>query len=361
MINDSQADEPIRHFVRSQDDIEIDRYSDVGANGDLYFGKRKILGDRVALKFYFYNSHIASHEEPLLLREIKHENILEIFDAKIIDNQYAYFLTPEISGGDLQKFLEKNIVSTKTAINITQGILKGVNELHKEPNNLVHRDLKPNNILIDKENFRPYIADFGSIKKIPETKNSVVASKNTFIYKPYEALVNNEYTRQSDIYQIGVILFQLLYGHFPLAAADWLNEVQRKKLAKITGSFEQWQFVEDCITRKILSSKLLDLNTLPIYIDKSLKRIINTATNKDLSKRYNSCSEFLKALYDYSKKAKDWYLEHDVYHATEKNGTKYRVSKFKTEYILEISKKSGIWRKNNKHNGRLKDIILNLT
>jgi hypothetical protein len=65
MINDVNVDEPIKEFVRNQKDVEIDRYSDTGANGELYFGRRKILNDRVALKFYYYNSHISSHQEPL--------------------------------------------------------------------------------------------------------------------------------------------------------------------------------------------------------------------------------------------------------------------------------------------------------
>lgn len=361
MINDDQADEPIKLFVRAQTDIEIDKYSDTGANSDLYFGKRKVLGDRVALKFYYYNSSASSHQEPLLLKEIKHENILEIFDAKIIDNQYAYFLTPEISGGDLHKFIERNIISTKTAICITQGILKGLSELHNEPYNLVHRDLKPNNILIDKKSLKPYIADFGSIKKIPDAKESVVASKLTFIYKPYEAIIDSIYTKQSDIYQIGVILFQLLNGLFPIVPVDWLNDRQKIKLSKITGSFDQWEYIEECIYRKIVSSTLLDNNSLPIYIDNSLKRIINTATNNDLSKRYRSCAEFLKALFDYSKKAKDWKMEDDIIFAADKNKNEYKIYQSKKGYVLETKKKNGNWRKDNSHSGNLPEIINYLT
>ena len=361
MINDSQVDEPIRKFVREQTDIEIDRYSNTGANADLYFGKRKVLGDRVALKFYYYNSSASSHQEPLLLKEVKHENILEIFDAKIIDNQYAYFLTPEISGGDLHKFIERNIISSKIAISITQGILKGLSELHNEPNNFVHRDLKPNNILIDKVNLKPCIADFGSIKKIPDSKSHVVASKNTLIYKPFEAIIDNIYTKQSDIYQIGIILFQLLNGHFPNAPADWLNEKQRKKLNNISGYFEQCEYIEECINRKIIGTTLLDNNSLPIYIDNSLKRIINIATNIDLSKRYRSCAEFLKALFDYSKNAKDWKIEDEIIFASDKAHNEFKIYKGKKEFVLEIKKKNGNWRKDNSHSGKLADIIAKLT
>lgn len=360
MIKDELADESIKKFVRQQTDVAIDRYSDVGANGELYFGKRQILDDRVALKFYYYNSTISSHQEPLLLKEVKHENILEIFDAKIIDNQYAYFLTPEISGGDLHRFIERNVISTKTAITILQGILKGLAELHKEPNNLVHRDLKPNNILIDKDSLKPYIADFGSIKKLPESKSTIVASKNTFIYKPYEAVVNNEYCKQSDIYQVGIILFQMLNGNFPNVFAEWLNDKQRIKLGKISNSFAQWEYIEECINCKIVNNTLLDYKTLPLFIDNQLIRIIKTATHRDLDKRFCSCAEFLKALFDYSKNVKDWWFVDDIYYVVDKKNTTNKIYKCKKGYTVEIKKGNGNWRKDNNHNGKLKDIIATL-
>ncbi len=352
MIKDDQVDEPIRKFVREQDDIIIDKYSAGGANGELYFGTRKVLNDRVALKFYYYNSDISSHQEPLLLKEIEHDNILKIYDAKIIDNQYAYFLTPEISGGDLQKFIDGNVISTKQALHITQGILKGLSELHK--NDFVHRDLKPNNVLIDNSNFNVFIADFGSIKKITNN-SSVVASKNTFIYKPYEAIINGVYHKQSDIYQVGIILFQLLNGNFPLAAADWLNVRQRKKLDKIVGQFEQWKYIEEIINQKIIKGKLLDLKSLPVFVDTSLKRIIRTATNSDLSKRFANCAEFLKAIYDYLKGAVDWWREDGIIYAKKKS-LFYRIYKSKKGYVLETSRNNLNWRKDNKHNGTLKSI-----
>lgn len=356
MIKDDDSDIPVKQFVRKQTDVAIDRYSETGANGFLYFGQRKVLGDRVALKFYYYNSKVSSHQEPLLLKEIKHENILEIYDAKIIDAQYAYFLTPEISGGDLGEFIDKKIISTNIAIGITQGILKGLSELHKEPNNLLHGDLKPNNILIDRDTLNPYIADFGSIKKIPETKNSVVASKNTFIYKPFEAIIDGNYYKQSDIYQVGIILFQLLNGFFPGAAADWLNVRQRKKLNKISGSFEQWEFIEECINQKIVKGKLLDYGTMPKYVSKQLKTIIRTATNVDKTKRYSNCAEFLKALFDYQKRAIDWEEQDDIIYGST-NRKRYRISKLSSIYVLEISVNDKPWRKYNKHNGKLSGIL----
>jgi hypothetical protein len=96
---------------------------------------------------------------------------------------------------------------------------------------------------------------------------------------------------------------------------------------------------------------------LPVFIDTSLKRIINAATNNDLTRRYRSCAEFLKALFDYSKKAKDWKMEDDIIFAVDKNQNEFKIYQSKKGYILETKKKGGNWRKDNNHSGNLPDII----
>jgi hypothetical protein len=52
-LGDQNVDDEIREFINSQKDIDIDKYSDVGCNGELYFGTHKIFKERVALKFYY--------------------------------------------------------------------------------------------------------------------------------------------------------------------------------------------------------------------------------------------------------------------------------------------------------------------
>jgi len=131
----------IRQFVRGQTTVNVDRYSDVGGMSALYFGDRNIILDRVAMKFYAIDPLGVAHNEPFLLKSLESDNILRIYHAEVLTNQFAYYLTPEMSGGDLQDYLEKNIISTENAFNITNGILNGLSELHNK--RLVHRDLKP--------------------------------------------------------------------------------------------------------------------------------------------------------------------------------------------------------------------------
>lgn len=360
-MGDENVDETIKEFISLQKDIVIDRYSDSGANGELYFGKRELLSDRVALKFYYYNKDVSTHNEPLILKSIEHPNILKIYDAKIIHKQYAYFLTPEISGGDLKNYKDNNILSLYDALNIIQGILNGLSELHRNPNNLLHRDLKPKNILIDQETKTPYIADFGSVKFISNTENTVVASKSTQIYRPYESVLKNVYNRQSDIYQVGIILFQLLGGKFPEAPFDWLDERQKVKFLKITGGdFEKWQFLDSAIDNLIIKNKLLDYDSLPIYINNKIKSVIKTATNKDLDKRYSTCSEFIKAIFDLKKQNKNWWIDNDKIYATKENKKFYKISKDKKGNNLQVSRNQVNWTNDNKHIGTMESIIIRI-
>ena len=103
--------------------------------------------------------------------------------------------------------------------------------------------------------------------------------------------------------------------------------------------------------------KLLDYNSLPKYISPGLKSIIRTATNVDFRKRYKNCAEFLKSLFDYQKKSKDWWEVDDIIYANGKNSQEFRIYKNKKGYILEMRKNGNAWRKDNKHSGKLKDII----
>lgn len=355
-LNDTDVDKEIKDFIKQQNDIEIDRYSDVGCNGDLYFGRHKIFNERVALKFYYSDSKGLSHKEPQILRSIDHPNIIKVHDARMISNNYAYFLTSEYTGGDLHKFLKKNNISIHLALSITQDILKGVNEMHKNPNRLLHRDLKPNNILIDNETKTACIADFGSIKHLPTNKDSLVASKNSLVYRPKEAVEKNEYSFQSDLYQIGLILFQLLGGFFPDAMIDWFNENQQKKLSNIKGIFEQHQFTENIFDNLILRNKLIRIESLPFYIDNKLISIIRKATCPELSKRYKSASEFMNAIYRFKTKAIDWVSLDGGYMATNIKGTTFRIFETIKGFEVEKAINGGQGRKMRDHDNTLKSI-----
>lgn len=354
-IDNLQVDKGIIDFIKNQKDITIDKYSAKGGNSELFFGTHNILKIRVALKFYYIDTK-AAHEEVKLLYKIKHDNILEVLDAKVISSEYAYFLTPEISGGDLDKFKNSHIIKTYTALKIIKGLLAGVTVLHGEPNRLVHRDLKPANILINNSN-TPKIADFGSIKHIPLKFDTVKGSRHSFIYRPPESIEKNDYSFQSDIYQIGIILFQLLGGFFPYREEYWLNSRDIKKHSNIIENFDRQHFFNKVVGNRICKGKLLDFSSLPAYICRSLKKIIRTATYPEFERRFKTTSEFLKAIHDYSSSAINWWRIGDIFHAVKPYQFHYRVTLRENKSILvQKLSKSKTWRADNKISGKLEEI-----
>jgi hypothetical protein len=84
--------------------------------------------------------------------------------------------------------------------------------------------------------------------------------------------------------------------------------------------------------------------------------VIKTATCKDINKRYNSCSEFIKELFDLTKNNNDWWTEYEILYSSNKKKS-YRILFVRGKYVLENSKNTILWTKNNKHNGSLISII----
>jgi serine/threonine protein kinase len=346
--------------IQSLTDIVLDKYSDKGGNGYLFFGHHKILNTRIAMKFYGIDRLQPCHDEPVILNGLNHENILRVHDARKISQDYACFITPEVNGGDLDKFLCSNVVSTKMALEITRGILSGLSELHRDPNRLLHRDLKPGNILVDNTCHKPIIADFGSIKRLPEGNAHLRASRHAFICLPPEAIKEGEYCFQSDIYQVGIILFQLLYGYFPYQEKAWLSERQKTAISKIDDNFERQDYWKTQVSKLIKKGTLLDFSTLPIYVSRGIKKIIRWATHPDRESRYQTPSIFLRAIHDYSANATDWHQADKVLVANTKDRGTFRIFDTKKGIKVEKQYAGNSWRAYNRLGNSFETIISDL-
>jgi serine/threonine protein kinase len=347
-MKDFSVDERIRSFVRETADFEIHSYSDQGGFGHLYFGRRKITNDDVALKFYFLDPNETEHFEPRTLQELKNEFIIPILEAKQIFKDIAYHVTPYMAGGDLSKYLDTTSVKTHEAADIVQKILRAIGYLHSDPQNMVHMDLKVHNILMNENGDIPFLADFGAVKRIPKNSNFVTKGQYTLPYMPPECVNGDKYFRQSDIYQLGIVLFQLLYGYFPIDnATRWLKEKDRRQFIKLTAT-EQMPYVEKYIKDLIARGKLLNLNSLPPYVGRDLKSILRKALHIDLSQRFQTCHEFSRALFLYQHNSHDWWTDKDddTMHAFCRKKEKYYRIVFRgSKMIAEASSNAKQWRK----------------
>ena len=356
-LNDHDCPEYIRSFVRTNADIDVHQYIDRGYNGEVYFGVRKKLGDEVVLKFYIASEGYDSSEEAVILRDINHENILKIYDLRFVPPHSSFFLSPRISGGDLQAYIDGNTIPSKVALELITGILKGITELHSM-HKLVHRDLKPGNILLDTATNTPIIADLGSVKKMSEANNYTTTSKATTLYLPPESIVDEEYYFQSDLYQIGLILFQLLGGHFPVDnPMNFLTDREKKKLSQLTGSKNTKTF-DDMINTKIYNGKIANLNTLPTHLPPQFKRVLKKAIHKDYTKRFQNPSELLAEIHKLMREFPNYASYQDHLLIDHQNGTEFKICEESQDYVsVAKRKKGGAWRKQHQHNGTLKSAL----
>jgi serine/threonine protein kinase len=357
-LNDEDCVRTIRDFVRSTPDIDVYQYIRRGCNGDVYFGKRIKMNDDVVLKFYWAHPNYDAAEEAITLRDINHDNILKIHDLRFLPPNYAYFLTPRISGGDLQGVIDNRRLSSKEALEIIAGVLLGLTELHSK-HKLVHRDLKPGNILFDLKKNIPIIADLGAVKTILKADGCVTASKSTYLYLPPESILANEYYYQSDIYQVGIIMFQLLGGYFPVhSPMDWLSTREKNQVDAVRNSTDKYRKFEDIIGKKIVRGQLVSTESLPFYLDASFKRVLNKALNLRYEKRYQNPSLFLKDVHRLLRSCPEYLYEPDRLIVIHEKGREYQVYKNKKdEVVLEKRISNGLWRKDNSHNGTIESAL----
>jgi serine/threonine protein kinase len=327
--------------------IDFIKRSRKGTNGWLFFGKNRISQQKVAIKFYDWGGDPTYHAEPQNLAKINSPNVIQILDASLIDNDYAYFLTPYYKNGDLDMEICNGIQGNFRAISVTRNILTGLSYLHSEK--LLHRDLKPQNILIA-QNGNAVIGDFGSVKKIPDGQSTVHGSGHSLIYTPPESISSGIYGITGDIYQVGLILYQMLGGHMPYELRAWLSKPQLNNYRDISDPIDRQIFGDNILKEKIKKGKIVDLETLPAWVCDPLRRIVSKACNIDSSKRFKSCSEFLAKLNAIGNKIHDWRIIDGL--PIKFGKIKYKISfdESREKYIV-LKAKGSSWRRDNSFKG----------
>jgi serine/threonine protein kinase len=190
-----------------------------GGMGKVYKVMDKELKEKIAIKILrpeisFDEKTIDRFRNELkLARKITHPNICRMYD--LLKDKGLYYITMEyISGEDLKSTIMRvGQLSVGKTLAITRQICKGLAEAHKI--GVVHRDLKPHNIIIDREG-DVRIMDFGiahSMRTQGLTESGVMIG--TPEYMSPEQAVGEEADQRSDIYSLGIIMFELLTGTVP--------------------------------------------------------------------------------------------------------------------------------------------------
>lgn len=202
---------------------------------------------------------------------LTHPNIVSIYDVGNEDNIY-YIVMELVQGKTLKEIInEDGVLPWKWSVNIAIQVASALETAHK--NNIVHRDIKPHNIIITEDGIAK-VTDFGIAKAV---SNSTITAFGTTIgsvhyFSPEHA--RGGYTdAKSDIYSLGVVMYEMLTGRVPFDADTPVS-----------------------IALKHMQEKPIEPIKLNPSIPYAINKIIMKAMEKEISLRYQSATEMLKDL-----------------------------------------------------------------
>lgn len=318
---------------------DFTKLSEKGQNGYLFLARNRVLDRDVAIKFYYWADGTRSHVEPKSLASVGSPYVIEVLEASLVGPEWAMFVTPLCQNGDLDRYLETNRFGVREALRFTSNLLEGVSALHG--NGYVHRDLKPENLLVS-DSVTPLIADFGSVRVVPSGQSHVSGSGHAMLYRPPESFASRRYDRRGDVYQCGMVMYQILGGRLPYSYYEYLTPQERVRYANAQGGFERSRIVEDAIEARARRGKLLDLQSLPFFVPAGVRKVLTKATAVDPSDRYDNASAFINAVNTLAPRIVDWQWHQDTPIAVV-GGARLRVCPDGELFRVEQDKGNG-WR-----------------
>lgn len=248
-----------------------------GGMSTVYLAEDTILNRKVAIKAISIPN--GEKEETIKrferevhnLTQLSHDNIVNVFDVTEDDENF-YLVMEYIEGPTLSEYIQKNQpIAPETALNFTNQIIEGIKHAHDTK--IVHRDIKPQNILVDK-NKTLKILDFGIAKALSETTmtqtNHVLG---TVQYLSPEQARGESTDNGTDIYSIGVVLFEMLTGKPPFSGETAVS-----------------------IAIKHIQDPMPNISDNRSDVPQALSNVVLKATEKDKSERYQSVREMQKDL-----------------------------------------------------------------
>jgi serine/threonine protein kinase len=264
-----------------------------GGMGNVYRVVDKKINEEMALKLL--HPVIAAEEKTIerfknelkLARKITHKNVCRMYDLN--EEEGTPYITMEyVRGEDLKSMIRMTgQLSVRRALSIAKQICEGLAEAHRI--GVLHRDLKPRNIMVDKEG-NARIMDFGiarSLKAEGITGDGIMVG--TPEYMSPEQVKGEETDERSDIYSLGIILFEMLTGKIPFDGDT-----------SLTIAFKQ---------RTEEPPDPLDFNT---QIPEELSTVILKCMEKEKKKRYQNSREVFSELDQIEKEKREQRLEKRV-------------------------------------------------
>lgn len=257
-----------------------------GGQGIIYEALQRATRRKVAIKvmrdgpFSGRDEQARFEREVEILAQLKHANIVTIHDSGVAEG-HVYFVMDYIPGRPLDAWMQDRAASIPEVLTLFVKICRTVNAAHLE--GVTHRDLKPGNIRVDAGG-EPHILDFGVAKLTTPgvTPDSVTLTGQFVGSRPWASpeqihAIPGRVDFRSDVYALGVILYEMLTGRFPYPVTGTPHEVEEH----------------------ILKTDPVRPRAVNRRIDDDLQTIVLTALAKEPERRYQNAGELGRDLERY--------------------------------------------------------------
>src|SRR5205085_2215743 len=262
----------------------VERFLGEGAFAEVYRVNHRLFG-RQAMKVFKTPGTIEeveqALEEAVMLSKIGHRNIIRVFDADVIDGpvgSLGFFTMEYVAGGSLQHFWQSHgdrFVPVETAVDILRQVCQGLAVAHGDDPPIVHRDIKPQNVLIgyDAHGLRACVSDFGLAKRVNPLK-LMASARGTRCFKAPETFKDPQSDScAGDVWALGLTLYLLLTDRFPFSGGD-----------------------VDTLELKSFERPMIPASRFNIRVDPTLDQILYRALAVKREERYQSALELLDDL-----------------------------------------------------------------
>ena len=247
-----------------------------GGMATVWLGYDTILDRQVAIKTFKIDANDEDavkrfNREAKAVTSLSHPNIVSIYDVEN-EGEFYYLILEYVEGMTLKDYMVKNPrIPVETIVHIAKQIAAGLSHAHQ--NGIIHRDIKPQNILMN-ENLTCKITDFGIARAYGDTTLTQTNQMlGTVYYLSPEQARGNVATAQSDIYSLGILIFEMITGQIPFKGESAV-----------------------AIALKHLQEELPDIDKYRENVPQSVKNIVLQATMKNPNERYISSKELFEDL-----------------------------------------------------------------
>ena len=246
------------------------------------------------------------------LAKLNHSSIAKVFDAGVTKEELPYFTMELIDGVKITKYCDEKQLKPNQRLELFVNVCEAAYYAHL--NGIIHRDITPSNILVTQQSNRPLpkVIDFGIAKTMTGSpqggKELTVTHEESVGTRPYMSpeetgLLRLEIDSRTDVYSLGVVLYQLLVTRLPIEPHGFSKDsfLQRILNEKPLSPSAKFKSLGDLDRLNITHARQIDPSDLQQLLPGELDRIVMKCLEKDREQRYDTAHSVAKDIQHYLK------------------------------------------------------------